>query len=171
MSRVFGSLGEFAIEADHMRSSGKWIFGHLRFWVGGNCVGDYEDSSDLASSARWGRTFLSASARRTRPAYDSMTTAAVFESLYGRHVQSIRCSLPKLDVVFWDREPYVFDEVGESAIRDKWAIVVVRRGDGWDRMIVGSFVDDTLSETALGVGTCDRVVESYCCWVEGLGAS
>lgn len=168
MSVQFGEQDAFAIEADFTGRSGKWLYGHLCFWLDGRRVGDFEDTSDLASSARWGRTFLGASARRTRPGFDPVPAGAVFDALYGRYVKGVADSVPKVDAGFWDREPYLLDEIGESALRDKWGIVVVRRGDGFDRVIVCSFTQGALTETALEKGTCDRVVEAYCSWVEGL---
>jgi hypothetical protein len=71
----FGSRDSFAIEADFIGKEGKWCFGHLCFVVAGRVIGDFADSADLASSARWGRTFLSASARRARAAPSSPGTA------------------------------------------------------------------------------------------------
>jgi hypothetical protein len=171
----FGNISEFAIEADLIGIHSKWIYGHLRFYVAGKPIGDFEDSSDLATSARWGRDFLRASPRRTRSDLDEVSTSAVFDLLYGRYVVSMRADpgaaqppqhAPATEA--WDRDPYLLDEVGESALRDKHALVVVRRRDGADRVIVRDYDGDGLFESLVTAGCVDTVVGEYCTWVERL---
>jgi hypothetical protein len=67
--------------------------------------------------------------------------------------------------------PYVLDDVRESALRDTFAVLAVRRGDGTDRLLVKSFDDESLSEALVSPDICDVAVESYCTWVEELGSS
>jgi hypothetical protein len=55
---LFGERDGFGIDAEFLEVYGKWTYGRLRFWVGGQAIGDLDDTSDLASSGRWGRTFL-----------------------------------------------------------------------------------------------------------------
>jgi hypothetical protein len=43
---------------------------------------------------------------------------------------------------------------------------VVRRGDGADRILINCFEEERLLEACLPQGYCDRVIESYCEWVE-----
>jgi hypothetical protein len=172
----FGNTSEFAIEADLIGIHSKWIYGHLRFHVAGKPIGDFEDSSDLATSARWGRDFLRASPRRTRSDLDEVSTTAVFDLLYGRYVVSVRSDTGAAGAALhapateaWDRDPYLLDEIGESALRDKYAVVVVRRRDGVDRMIVRDYDGDDLFECLVTAGCVDAVVNEYCMWVERLG--
>jgi len=165
---LFGSSDNFAIEAESLEVYGKWTYGKLRFWVNGIPIGDFDDTSDLAASARWGRTFLMASPRRTRAELDHMTAQEVYELLYGRFVEPVHTLSPKSWPGPWDREPYVLDEVGESAVRDKFAVVVVRKGDGSDRVLVDCFDEKRLLETIVPPGSCNLAIESYCAWVEQL---
>lgn len=167
---LFGSARIFAIEAELLEIHGQWTYGRLRSWVNGVPLGDFEDTSDLAASARWGRVFLAASPRRTRPDLDHLTSHEVFELLYGRFVQPVHSAPRKPLAGPWDREPYVLDEVGESALRDKVAIVVVRRADGSDRILANDYELQKLHEIAVPEGVCDQVIGSYCTWVERLRA-
>lgn len=171
-----GNTSEFAIEADLIGIHSKWIYGHLRFYVAGKPIGDFEDSSDLATSARWGRDFLRASPRRTRPDLDEVSTTAVFDLLYGRYVVPVRADTgtagPALHAPAteaWDRAPYLMDEIGESALRDRYTVAIVRRRDGLDRMIVRDHGGDDLFECLVTAGCVDTVVNEYCTWVERLG--
>jgi hypothetical protein len=97
-----------------------------------------------------------------------MPSTEVFDLLYGRFVEPVAQPMSKPWPGPWDREPYLLDEIGESALRDKFALVAVRRGDGVDRVLVKRFDDESLSETLVPSGKCDTAIESYCCWVEGL---
>lgn len=165
---MFGERARFAVEAECRDVDGRWVFGGLRFWVAGLAVGDWDDSSELRASARWGRTFLRASPRRTRIDLDDVAASVVYERLYGRFVVPANAPCPRVLAGVWDRDPFVFDEVGESSTRDECALVVVRRGDGADRFLVKWFEEGRLLEVILSEGECDRVVDAYCSWVEGL---
>ena len=170
----FGYPSSFALEAVLLEIYGTWTYGHVRFWVGGAPIGNFNDSADLAGGARWGRDFLAASARRTRPDLDDRTAADVYEILYGQYIVSIRGPdtrrLKAPPDAVWDRDPYLLDEVGESSLRDKYAVVVARRADSYDRLIVKAFKTDAVSEVLLAPGECDATVASYCDWVESLRA-
>lgn len=165
---MFGDIATFAVEAEFVELYGKRTYGRLRFWLNGVPVGDFDDTSDLATSARWGRTFLAASSRRTRAELGCMAADEVYELLYGRFVEPINTTAPKPWPGPWDRDPYVLDEVGESSLRDKFSVLVVRRGDGADRILIKCFDEERLLEACLSQGACDRVIASYCEWVEKL---
>lgn len=160
---IFGNASQLAIEAKIIGAEGKWIFGHLRFWVAGNALGDFEDTSDLAGSARWGRRFLSASPRRTRPDLDEQDVDHVYWILFARFFKTGGSALDEL----FERAPYILDDVGESSLRDRVSVLAVRRSDGRDRIIVHDHrVPGKSWEEILPVGMCDEVVASYCSWVE-----
>jgi len=172
---LFGNIHSLAIEAELLEIYGKWTYASLRFWVGGQEIGDFSDTSDLAGSARWLRAFLQESSRRTRVDLDEMPAPDVYELLYGRFVIDIT----RVDITVkrptspishepWDRDPYLLDDVGESSLRDKFAVLAVRRSDAQDRIIVKSFRDDVVWEVLLPPGECDATIVSYCTWVEGL---
>lgn len=164
---LFGSKETFAIEAEVLEIHGEWTYGHLVFWIASRPVGDANDVADLATSARWGRVFLSASTRRTRGDLDQRSTAEVYDQLYGRFVTPASAPSSKGWELRWDRDPYVLDEVGDSSVRDNFAILVVRRVDRFDRVVVNSFDGPGLWESLVSPGVCDSVIEQYCAWVEG----
>jgi hypothetical protein len=170
----FGSPSSFAIEAVLMEIYGTWTYGHVRFWVGGTPIGDFDDSADLAGGARWARRFLAASARRTRPDLDDLAATDVYDILYGQFIVSLRGpDTRKLKAprgAAWDRDPYLLEEIGESSLRDDYAVVVARRADGHDRLIVKAFETHAVFEVLLPPGECDATVASYCDWVESLRA-
>ena len=141
---------------------------------GARLIGNFDDSADLAGGARYGRRFLAASARRTRPDLDDLTAADVYDIRCGQYIVAIRgpdtrkLKAPRGAV--WDRDPYLLEEVGGSSLRDKYAVVAARRADGYDRLIVKAFKTDAVTEVLLAPGECDAAVASYCDWVESLRA-
>jgi hypothetical protein len=159
---IFGQTSQVAIEAEALRTTGKWLYGHLRFWVGGQALGDFEDSSDLAGSARWGRRFLASSARRTRSDLDGEDVAIVYYKLFGRFFERGATGSEET----FDRDPYVLDDVGESSLRDRISVLTVRRSDGRDRIVVHDHRASRTWEVLAPSGTCDEVVATYCSWVE-----
>jgi hypothetical protein len=176
---IFGETSMFAVEALFIEVYKTRIYGQLRFYQQNRQIGNFDDTSDLAMSARWARTFLEASSRRVRPDLDHVATADVFEILYERYIVpmrsgkigTVRNSLPKMKSAkfeVWDREPYLLDDVGESALRDKYAMLVVGRGNGSDRLIVKNFEDESLNETSVENGMVNNIIASYCDWVERL---
>lgn len=165
---MFGNRDVFAVEAEFLEIHGKWIYGKLRLWIGGASIGDFEDTSDLATSARWGRAFLEASSQRTRAELDEVGPEEVYELLYGRYIEPVNTSVPKPWPGRWDRDPYILDDFGESALRDRWAVVVVRRGDGTDRVLFNCFDEGHVVEALIPQGECDLAIEAYCEWVEKL---
>ncbi len=171
---VLGDKSRFAIEAELAAIEGKWYFGHLRFWAGTQPFGDYDDTTDLATSVRYAKTFLAASARRARPDLDSLPPDKIFWLLYGRFVDSVPPPLsPREDRVIadvlqgWgDIAPFLLDDVGESSLRDKWSVLVVRGQDGSDRIIIYDWKIGTSAEFVVGPGICDQVLTRYCEWLE-----
>ncbi|MEZ4315091.1 MAG: Imm42 family immunity protein [Polyangiaceae bacterium] len=159
---LFGRKTEFAIEAELEVVDGTWYHGRLRFWIAGEPVGDFEDTSDLAGSARWARQFLAASGQRTRADLDKEGAGEVYRSLYGRFF--VRGGSEPHEA--FNRDPFVLDDVGESSLRDRFSVLAVRRADGSDRMLVRDHAKDTTTETTLPPGSCDGVIGSYCSWVE-----
>lgn len=156
---LFGAKDSFAIEAEVTARDAGWIFGRLRFWVYNNSYGDYENPVDLKASARWGRTFLAASSRRTRPEFENTPSDQVFYELYGKYLHT--AAPPER----WDRDAFVLDEFGESSLRDKISIVIVRLRDGIDRLLVRDLSSDSIKDFRLHSGQCDKLVNDYCNWV------
>jgi hypothetical protein len=160
--RLFGDRHDFGLEIHaHGREDG-WSFGYLQLWLGGMPLGARYQVVDLGVSARWVRTFLAASPRRTRADLDACSTAEVFHALYGRHFEEGGAQLN------WDRDPHVLDEIGEAAFMDRHALVAVRRADRVDRVVIKDLQRDALMEVVVAEGICDAALTDYARWVEGL---
>jgi Immunity protein 42 len=161
---VFGDMQRFAIEAELRPSVDDWIFGRLRFWVGGSAYGDWEDTVTLAASARWGRTFLSGSERRTLAHLECAPATAVSFELDRQFALRVPVGDERAA-----RNSCMLDMVGESSLRDKFSIAAVRCADGRDRLILWALTPDEIHhEVVLDEGELDAVVRTYCEWVEAV---
>lgn len=161
---LWGDRKRFAIEADFEDSSGKWRFGKLMMWLGGRPLGDYEDTTDLASAGRWGRTFLSASGRRTRPELESLAAEEVFHELFQKYFERN----PNIKGSLSDNDACILDEIGEASIRDRATILAFRQADGSDRMIAHLWKTEETWALTLEPGQLDQIIDQFCRWTETL---
>lgn len=158
----WGDPESFAIEAEETGSQGKWRFGRLQIFAGGQAYGDLDDAVDLGSAARWGRVFLGASGRRTRADFEGLGAEEAYRALYGRHFE------PGAPAVPIERDPYLLDDVGDASIRDRVSMVVYRGGDGADRVLIRDHATGETREAIAPAGRVDEAIEGFCDWVESL---
>jgi len=166
--RCFGAKEHFALEAEFHERHGKWIYGAMRLWLDGAAseAVPWDEAIALDCGARYGRTFLAASPRRSRPELDGLPSAEVCDLLHGRHMVDWRGGPKASAREPYDWEPYLLDEVGESAWRDRLTLLAVRRADGFDRLLVTDLNTWACSEHLLPPGELDEVVRRFCAWVE-----
>lgn len=158
---LWGDQKTFAIEAEFLHADGKWRFGKLGIWVGGKRRGDFDEAADLASAARWGRTFLASSAQRSRPDFALLDAQAVFFELFEKYLVSTPAEP-------WNRDAHLLDDVGESSLRDKASLVVFRQQDGTDRIVVRDWREGTTMPTSVPAGLIDETIGDFCLWAERL---
>lgn len=158
---LWGDSERFAVEAEFTHATGKWRFGRFRMWVAGTPVGDFEEASDLASGARWGRTFLANSAKRTRPDLEFLEAKGIFYELFEKYI----ASTPNVP---WNRDAHLLDDVGEASLRDKISIVVFRQQDGQDRIIVRDWKNGTTQPRTVEAGLVDDAIRNFSVWAESL---
>lgn len=162
MSVVFGDPAELAIEAKFTGWEGKWCLGSFRLFVGGSEYGDFSDTVDLAAGSRWGRVFLEHSRDRMRPDLDQKSASEVYEEVFGRFMEG------RGEGLRFDRDTFLFDDIGDSSLRDTTCVLVVRRADGHERVILRDLATARTEEVIVGPWTCDRAVRAFCSWVDSL---
>ncbi|MCB9652915.1 MAG: hypothetical protein H6729_02135 [Deltaproteobacteria bacterium] len=171
-TKIYGRTEEFALETVACRKDSDGIYGRLRLWLAGRAIGDFTDDGVwLSVSARWGRTFLSRNTDRGRYDLDQAGPKELYHRVYGRFLADRYPEFENTD--FGDTEPhddspFLLDDVGESSWRDRDSVIVIRRADGKDRVIVRKFITNETSETIVGEGVVDSVISEYCEWVESL---
>lgn len=165
---IFGLVDQFAVEANFVERYEKFLYGNLRLWVGGLSVGNYEDSMDLAASARWTKTFLNHSGSRTWAGIDDALPEEVFERLY---LWRLKRGFESKGVGrLWglDRFAVTLDGVGDSSTEGLFGILAVRGEDESDRVIAMDLETENICHTKLLAGSLDSILGRYLNWVIGL---
>jgi hypothetical protein len=80
-SQTTGDPKLFAIECAIEETNGAWVLGHLRFWVNGQAVGNWDDYVDLAGCITWLRQFIADSEDRVSPYWFEEPALDVFREL------------------------------------------------------------------------------------------
>ena len=180
---IFGQSQIFSVEAACVEIRNKHPLGTFCLHIASKLIGALDDLVDLSNSARSVKLFLNAAHRRARPDLDNASTAEVFDVLYGHYTVPL-ADLKRTDagnllvnrnkvqrasaIKPWDRDPYLLDDIGESSIRDKYTILVLGRSDGYDRVVIKSYIDGSLSEILTMRGLIDTSLRDYCSWVDAL---
>jgi len=177
---IFGQSWVFSVEAC-VEVHDKRCLGTFCLYIADRLIGAMDDLIDLRNSARSVRLFLKAADRRVRPDLDNASMAEVFDVLYGRYtVRLADWTRTKTDNSFanrkrarsttepWDRDPYLLDDIGESSIRDRYTILVVGKSNGEDRIVIKSYIDESLNEIMAESGLVDCSLRDYCSWVDTL---
>jgi hypothetical protein len=79
---IAGRRERFAIEAERQEDLDGWVLGRFRFWLCGQPVGDWDDSTDLRGCVRWLRDFATMARDRYEPALVAATSEEVFRYVY-----------------------------------------------------------------------------------------
>ena len=69
----------------------------------------------------------------------------------------------------FDRDAFVFDDIGESSLRDKVSIVVARdSASGRERVVMKDLKTGEFRDVYLDGASCDEIVDIFCVWCESL---
>ncbi|MDP3279190.1 MAG: Imm42 family immunity protein [Deltaproteobacteria bacterium] len=79
---IAGNRERFAIEAEIEECIDGFTLGHLRFWICGRAVGDWEDSVDLLGCLRWLKDFRDHPRKRFEPGLWHLPAGEVFRRVY-----------------------------------------------------------------------------------------
>lgn len=94
---IAGMRERFAIEAEVEEHIDGFVLGHVRFWIGGRAVGNWEDSVDLLGCVRWLRDFRDNPRNRYEPGLWHLPAAELFHLLYDPVMSGMK-SPPQLHV-------------------------------------------------------------------------
>ena len=61
---LFGDNNKFSIEYKVTERMDDWVFGHFLFWICGQAVGNWDDSTDLKGCLNWLKNFIADNSNR-----------------------------------------------------------------------------------------------------------
>lgn len=162
---LFGTQSRFGIEVGEIAKYPGWILCQFRFWVNGLSVGDWEDRIPLLASVRYMRDFCQFSAHRIHPEFESMTSAEVFAEVYDAFYEfDYTLNKPEIPDL---RDRFHMDDIGMTAVIDRYGIVLVAVSDKKARLLVRDRADGGIyNECTLEFGEVERVGMAYVAWGE-----
>jgi hypothetical protein len=180
---IFGDKNEFAIECEIREiHSEKWVFAYFRLWANNTPIGDYDDSMDLLSGARWLKTFLNCPDGRSESSLDDKDAEEVFSLIF----DSVMLTVPKgssLKELLEDVTPppdsptplypniinrFHLDQVGMSSFMDKWNVILVDTANKSQRLIWRNLDDMKILEANLPAGKFEEISKMFLRWVDSI---
>jgi hypothetical protein len=157
---IVGSVERFAIEASIERlAAPSWVFGRMRFWLGGSAVGDWESPTALNGCVGWLREFCTEEVDRRDGTLFGLPAAVLLGRITSGFVREgvlrvdSRCDSQGLIRRFY------LSHLGMSAF-DKFDLALVESCDGRQRMLWSG--EGASGEVELAPREMEFVVEQFC---------
>ncbi|WP_146445937.1 Imm42 family immunity protein [Botrimarina colliarenosi] len=160
---LFGEKDKFAIEIGEsdVLADG-WVYCQFRFWLGGQPAGDWDDRIRLDTSIKYMAEFCSHEDARKRPDVAHLDAESVFNLLHSRYFEADLATCGE-DIRSL-RDCFHLEEIGGSAIIDKYAIIVVTTTVDASRLIWKRWKDSELNEITLLTGDVEAAGYQYNDW-------
>lgn len=158
---LIGSRERFAIEAQPEEFSGDWILGRFRFWVGGEEVGDWNDSTDLRGCVSWLKDFATVPRDRSDPRLDGASPEDVFALVYDPVFGPNGIANPSDQPIPFSYERFHIGHVGMSSF-ERFDVLLVKTATGRGRCIWRKADDVHIFETILDAGEMEEVATRFC---------
>lgn len=160
---LFGQKDRFGIEIGEVELLQGALYCQFRFWICGTPIGDWEDRIPLQASIEHMRVFCSHSANRGGVYFGGRPADHVFEEVYHAFYTAdyTKCpvEVPNL------RDRFHLDEIGMSAVLDKYGLVLVASSPAETRLIVENLVMNAiLCDCPLRFGEVEEVGLAYLAW-------
>jgi hypothetical protein len=162
---LFGDKGLFAIECELTEQINGWVFGHILFWLCGNAVGNWEDSTDLKGCFNWLKKFVNEVCSRFERALMELNKEAVFKLLYDSVMFTEDSDIketPKFDDIF---SRFHISHLGMSSF-EQFDILLIEQPDGEQRCIWRYAGNNDVHECYLPKGEMQRVAKICYTWLE-----
>ena len=151
---IFGDRETFAIEIGAIRSfpNAPGSFVHIRFWIGNEAIGDWDDFVPLDPSVETARTIIATAEMRRKSMFGSTPSAEVFHQTYDAFYVDDDNSNPNL------RDRFHLDDIGMGAVQDKYGLVLVGATCDVERVIVKDFRSNRIiSDVSMPMGFAELV--------------
>jgi hypothetical protein len=162
---VFGRHDIFAIEvgAPELYQDSPVPFVQFRFWIGNIQVGDWDDRISLLASIENACTTCDTEHARRRSAFAQVSAAeafrATYDSFYSYDYTTNPVLIPNL------RDQFHLDEIGMSAIHDKFGLILIASPGGFARIIAKDLRQELIiADVSMPQGFAEAVLCQYIQW-------
>ena len=178
---IFGTKSIFAIECQVSRVLDGQVYAHLRLWVGGKPLGDYEDEIVLYSCISYLSDFLKFTGNRYEPDLDEKSKEEVFNIIFDSVVYTVPDGITTWSEIVSiynpsndDTQPpyedienrFHLDSFGMSSFSDKFNVILVETKSGKQRLIWRAISDMKVHEQILGSRIFESVANQFISWAE-----
>lgn len=160
---IIGSLKSFAIECEIVEwVDTTWVFGHLRFWLGGSPIGDWEDWTSLKDCIAWFRDFIDNPENRFEPVLKDKPKEEIFRLLYNSVMNVQDPILPPFEQVY---KRFHISHLGMSAFAD-YVVLLLLEEPHCQRVIWKKIAEPMIHEVVLPPGELQHVGEEFYQWFQ-----
>jgi len=162
---IFGNKNVFAIECEISERIDDWVFGHFLFWLCGQSIGDWEDSTDIKGCLLWLKDFVNIARNRFEEDLTELNKDAVFELLYHSVMQSnasITHQIQNYDDIY---SRFHISHIGMSSF-DTFSLLLIEQPNGPQRCLWQSESSEEINECYIPQKEMQRVAELCCTWLE-----
>ncbi|RUR81868.1 Imm42 family immunity protein [Chlorogloeopsis fritschii PCC 9212] len=178
---IFGDKSSFAIECQVSRVIDGQTFAHLRLWVGGKPIGDYEDEIVLSSCISYLLDFLKFTGDRYEPNLDEKSKEEVFQLIFDSVVYTIPTGITTLSEIVSiynssnDKAQLLYENIerrfhldsfGMSSFSDKFNLILVETKSGKQRLIWRALSDMKIHEALLEPKSFEAIANQFLVWAE-----
>jgi hypothetical protein len=162
---LFGDKGLFAIECELTERLDGWVFGHILFWLCGNAVGNWEDSTDLKGCLNWLKKYANEVCNRFEDALEGLSKESVFKLLHDSVMLTEGIDIkekPKFDDIF---SRFHISHLGMSSF-EQFDILLIEQPNGEQRCLWRCAGNNDVQECYLPKEEMQRVAKLCCIWLE-----
>ena len=156
-----GNVERFAIEASAEELRDGWALGRLRFWVGAQPVGDWEDWVDLKGCVSWLRDFATTPRDRFDPRLEGLAPEGVFSLVYEPVFGAKGIANPANQPNPYAYERFNIGHLGMSSF-ERFDILLVKTAQGRERYLWRKVGDLHITEVVLDAGEMEDVALRFC---------
>jgi len=164
MSVLVGDSQRFAIEAEIETVMDGWVFGHFRFWAGGNAIGDWEDFTDLRGCLAWLRDFIGNARDRTAPDLLRRPAEELFLAIFDPEMPrfwDVPRPVPPATRVTDAFSRFHISHIGMSSF-ENYGLLLLKDGSGHERLLWAYNRDPKVREVFLEANEMEAVAREFC---------
>lgn len=162
---IFGNKNVFAIECEVTERIDDWVFGHFIFWLNGNSIGDWEDTTDLKGCMMWLKDFVNVVRDRFDERLITLNKDAAFQLLYNSVMQSKEVAHNQVCEINNIYSRFHITHLGMSSF-EHFDILLIEQPNGRQRCIWQSAAGEGIHEFYLPNKEMQRVAQLCYTWLE-----
>lgn len=161
MNILVGQPARFAIEAEPEPPTGDWIYGRFRFWLGGLCIGNWEDAADLKGCVGCLRDFATVPRARQEPRLWPLSAPDVFRLVFDPVMGPGGIGDPRKQPIPYAFSRFHISHLGMSSF-DAFDLILIKNEQGAERCLWRHTEATQIHECNLQANEMEDVALAFC---------